>query len=58
MAQANGTNGKGGKAERHEVVIIGGQGGDQVDVREIAAAIGTSPYEVLCRVGARIERIY
>ena len=41
-----------------EVVIIGEQGGDRIDVREIAAAIGTNPYEVLCRVGTRIERIY
>jgi alanine racemase len=41
-----------------EVVIIGPQGGDRIDVREIAAAIGTNPYEVLCRVGTRIERIY
>jgi len=41
-----------------EVVIIGEQGGDRLDVREIAAAIGTNPYEVLCRVGTRIERIY
>ncbi len=41
-----------------EVVIIGGQGNDRIDVREIAAAIGTNPYEVLCRVGTRIERIY
>ncbi len=41
-----------------EVVIIGTQGGDRIDVREIAAAIGTNPYEVLCRVGTRIERIY
>ena len=41
-----------------EVVIIGEQGDDRVDVREIAAAIGASPYEVLCRVGTRIERIY
>jgi alanine racemase len=41
-----------------EVVIIGRQGDDRLDVREIAAAIGTNPYEVLCRVGTRIERIY
>jgi alanine racemase len=41
-----------------EVVIVGQQGGDRIDVREIAAAIGTNPYEVLCRVGTRIERIY
>jgi alanine racemase len=41
-----------------EVVIIGEQGQDRIDVREIAAAIGTNPYEILCRVGTRIERIY
>jgi alanine racemase len=41
-----------------EVVIIGPQGDDRIEVREIAATIGTNPYEVLCRVGTRIERIY
>ena len=44
-----------------EVVIIGRQGEEpwqQIDVREMAAAIGTSPYEIVCRVGARIERHY
>jgi alanine racemase len=41
-----------------EVVIIGQQGSESLDVREIAAAIGTIPYELLCRVGARIERVY
>src|SRR5687767_4278629 len=41
-----------------EVMIIGSQGDDRIDVREISAAIGTNPYEVLCRVGTRIERIY
>jgi alanine racemase len=41
-----------------EVVIIGPQGEDLIDVREMAAAIGTIPYEILCRIGARIERVY
>jgi alanine racemase len=41
-----------------EVVIVGKQGEQQIDVREIAAAIGANPLEVLCRVGTRIERIY
>src|SRR5262249_42714246 len=41
-----------------EVVIIGSQGGDRIDVREMAATIGTIPYEILCRVGSRIERVY
>ena len=41
-----------------EVVIIGSQGDDRIDVREMAATIGTIPYEILCRIGARIERVY
>jgi alanine racemase len=41
-----------------EVVIIGSQGRDRIEAREIAAAIGTNPYEVLCRIGTRIERVY
>jgi alanine racemase len=44
-----------------EVVIIGRQGSEswqQIDVREMAAAIGTIPYEIVCRVGSRIERQY
>jgi alanine racemase len=41
-----------------EVVIIGTQGAESVDVREMAAQIGTIPYEILCRIGSRIERTY
>lgn len=41
-----------------EVVIIGMQGEDRIDAREMAAAIGTIPWEVVCRVGSRIERVY
>jgi alanine racemase len=41
-----------------EVVIIGSQGDETMTVREMAAAIGTIPYELLCRVGSRIERVY
>jgi alanine racemase len=41
-----------------EVVIVGAQGDDRIDVREMAATIGSIPWEVLCRVGSRIERIY
>ena len=41
-----------------EVVIIGTQGGERIDVREMAAQIGTIPYEILCRIGSRIERVY
>ena len=44
-----------------EVVIIGRQGSDswqQIDAREMAAAIGTIPWEIVCRIGTRIERQY
>jgi alanine racemase len=41
-----------------EVVIVGEQDGESLGVREIAASIGTIPYELLCRVGSRIERVY
>jgi len=41
-----------------EVVIVGQQGNEAIGMREIAASIGTIPYELLCRVGTRIERVY
>ena len=41
-----------------EVVIIGAQDHDRIDAREMAAQIGTIPYEILCRIGSRIERLY
>jgi alanine racemase len=41
-----------------EVVIIGSQGSARIDVREMAAAIGTIPWEIVCRLGSRIERVY
>ena len=41
-----------------EVVILGPQGRDQIDVREMAATVGTIPWEIVCRLGSRIERVY
>ena len=46
-----------------EVVIIGSQKSpsgdvDRIDAREMAAVIGTIPWEVVCRIGSRIQRIY
>ncbi len=41
-----------------EVVLIGRQGDERIDAREMASLIGTIPYEILCRIGTRIERIY
>jgi len=44
-----------------EVVLLG-RGGPEawqvIDAREMAAWIDTIPYEVLCRLGARVERHY
>lgn len=47
-----------GVAPGDPVVFIGEQEGERLDVREMAAAIGTIPYEILCRIGSRIERVY
>jgi alanine racemase len=41
-----------------EVVLIGSQGGEQLTAREVAATIGTIPWEVVCRLGSRIVRSY
>jgi alanine racemase len=44
-----------------EVVILGTQGSESwqtIDAREMAASIGMIPWEVLCRLGTRIERSY
>ena len=41
-----------------EVVFLGGQAGARIDVEEMAGWLGTIPYEILCRIGSRIERVY
>jgi alanine racemase len=44
-----------------EVVILGTQGEEswqQIDARELAASVGMIPWEVVCRLGSRIERVY
>ncbi len=41
-----------------EVVILGEQGDEQMNAREMAALVGSIPWELLCRIGSRIERIY
>jgi alanine racemase len=41
-----------------EVVFIGSQDGDTIDAREMANTIGSIPWEIVCRVGSRIERVY
>jgi len=41
-----------------EVVLIGQQGDETITAREVAATIGSIPWEVLCRLGSRIQRRY
>lgn len=41
-----------------EVVLIGRQGDEEITAREVAATIGTIPWEVVCKLGSRIVRSY
>lgn len=41
-----------------EVMLIGRQGDDEITARELAGAIGSIPWEVICRLGSRVERQY
>jgi alanine racemase len=41
-----------------EVVLMGSQLGQEISPEEIGGRIGTIPYEVLCSVGKRVQRIY
>jgi alanine racemase len=44
-----------------EVVLLGRQGDEiwqQIDARELAASVGTIPWEIMCRLGTRIVRQY
>jgi alanine racemase len=40
-----------------DVLIYGRHGGSEVSVEEVAAAVGTIPYELLTRVGPRVQRV-
>jgi alanine racemase len=41
-----------------EVVLLGAQGNEEITVVEMARQTGSIPYEVLCRIGQRVPRIY
>jgi alanine racemase len=41
-----------------DVVLIGRQDEAEISAREIAGQIGSIPWEVLCRLGSRVERVY
>lgn len=40
-----------------DVLIYGRHGGSDVSIEEVAAAVGTIPYELLTRVGPRVQRV-
>ncbi|MCD6426606.1 MAG: alanine racemase [Caldisericaceae bacterium] len=42
----------------NEVVLIGKQGDEEITATEIAKKIGTINYEIISRIGKRVERIY
>ncbi len=50
--------GETGAVQGDEVVIIGSQGDQSIDVEEVAALAGTINYEVLCHLTRRIPRYY
>lgn len=41
-----------------EVVLIGRGGNEQITAWDLAAMLGTIPYEVLCMIGNRVPRLY
>jgi alanine racemase len=41
-----------------EVVALGSQGGEEIQVRELATQAHTIPWEILTNIGARVPRIY
>jgi alanine racemase len=41
-----------------DVVIIGKQGDEQITVEELAKKAETIPYEILCRIGKRVPRVF
>lgn len=41
-----------------EVILIGKSGGEEITADEVAALDGTINYEIMCRIGMRVPRIY
>lgn len=50
--------GDGDVAVGDEVVLLGRQGSEQITAADIAATLGTIPYEVVCGISARVPRVY
>jgi len=39
------------------VTLIGRDGGESITVEDLAAMVGTIPYEITCAIGKRVRRI-
>jgi alanine racemase len=40
------------------VTLLGSEGGVTLDAQQLAQTAGTIPYDVLCRISARVKRVY
>ncbi len=41
-----------------EVILLGGEGRETITADEVAEEAGTIPYEILCKISARVPRVY
>ena len=41
-----------------EAVLLGAQGGEEITAEELAEALGTINYEVICMIGGRVPRVF
>lgn len=41
-----------------EVVLIGRQGDNEISADEVAEKTATINYEIVCRIGKRVQRVY
>jgi alanine racemase len=48
----------GGVKVGDEVTLIGKDGTEEIRVEELASIVGTIPYEITCRLGKRVKRLY
>jgi len=42
----------------HEVVLMGRDGNEEISCLELARAVGTIPWEITTRIGARVRRVF
>lgn len=40
------------------VTLLGGEGGASLDAQQLASVAGTISYDILCKIGARVKRVY